>query len=175
MSNNQNSITLPKLVIDGSNWITFRDRVHWAMESHEWELHLTHGSTPAEYTNIGNVNGVSPDRRWKLEEDSVKEVLASALPDQIFNQIKSKRTVFAIWTTLKTLYEDRTEMITTDLGLKFQAIKLPADGDPRDHFSKLLDAREQLASMGKDYSEAEYRAIILSSLPSIYDQTVSSL
>jgi hypothetical protein len=168
-------LVLPKLAIDGSNWITFRDRLIWIMESQEWELHLTEGSTPAAYTAVGDVNGVTPERRWRTEENAIKLLLGQALPDQIFNQIKSKRTIFTLWEELKSPYENRTEMITTDLGVKFQQIKLDPTKDPRDHFSKLLETREQLASMGKIYSDSEYRAILLTSLPSIYDQTISSL
>lgn len=66
-------------------------------------------------------------------------------------------------------------MIAVNLGHQIQNIKMTDTDDARVHTMKLQDMREQLASMGKTLDDAEFAAIILRSLPSSYEPTISAI
>ena len=60
--NMQDNIILLKLSDDGSNWVGYRDRVVWLLESQNIEQHIDHDIAPSSYTAVGGVGGL------KLEE-----------------------------------------------------------------------------------------------------------
>src|ERR1700678_2572448 len=66
-------------------------------------------------------------------------------------------------------------MVAIDLRLKLQSIKCGDNEDVRTHFSKLAEMNERLASYGVTLTDHEYASILVGSLPSIYDHTLSSI
>src|ERR1700678_4359445 len=66
-------------------------------------------------------------------------------------------------------------MVAIDLRLKLQSIKCCDNEDVRTHFSKLAEMNERLASYGVTLTDHEYASILVGSLPSIYDPTLSSI
>ena len=56
-------INVPKLQADGSNWVTYRDRMIWAMDSRALSDHLTNETMPALYGAAGVINGVEAPTR----------------------------------------------------------------------------------------------------------------
>jgi hypothetical protein len=48
-------ISITKLVADGSNWVTYRDRMLWAMNSCDLSEHLTNASMTQTYVDAGTV------------------------------------------------------------------------------------------------------------------------
>ena len=168
-------ITLPKLAADGSNWTSYRDRLIWGFNMRRWSAHLTSMGTPAAYTLDGDINGVSADDRWANEEAIAMDMIAASVPDPVFNRIKANTTTMEFWNAIKDIYQSRSKMITVVLGKKLQNTKLEEDEDARAHFTKLSDLREQLASMGKNYDDDEYASILLGSLPSSYEPTISAI
>jgi hypothetical protein len=54
---------IERLNSDGSNWVSFKAHLQSAFLSHEWEEHLTETTVTATYTNLGNINNVTPQRR----------------------------------------------------------------------------------------------------------------
>ena len=122
MSNDRTIIT--KLATDGSNWVTYRDRMIWAFNSQWWSSHLTNTTTPAAYTAAGNINGLDPGQCWEAEEAAAMNLTATSVPDHVFNHMKSKMSTMEVWNVVKALYQSRSKMITVDLGTKLQNIKL---------------------------------------------------
>ena len=57
--------SIPKLAADGSNWVIYRDRLLWVLDTNSLNDHLTHDSTPMSYASAG---GLGPDERWRKEE-----------------------------------------------------------------------------------------------------------
>jgi hypothetical protein len=94
---------VPKLLADGSNWVTYRDRLRWALSARGLLDNIT-DSIP-EPTNP-TVNDPPPDpsdtaaiaahtslnrgyairiEKWATAEATVKQCIASTVPDSIFN------------------------------------------------------------------------------------------
>jgi hypothetical protein len=120
----ESKFVLPKLSADGSNWVTYRDRLLWAFTQRHWSDHLTSTGTPAAYTTAGPINGVDPDTRWANEEGTTMTLIAASVPDHVFNRIKTKTNTMEVWNAIKAIYQTRSKMITVDLGKQLSSTRL---------------------------------------------------
>jgi hypothetical protein len=171
----ENHITLTKLALNGHNWVSYRNHIEWVFNTCQWSQHLTEASVTQEYLNAGDIGGVTPQNRWAAEERTIKELISDSIPDSVFSKIKSKPNIREIWTTLRVLYESRTTMIIVNMTKRLQSTKCNEDDDIRAHFTKLDTMRNQLAAMGKSFTEEEYASIMLGSIPPSYTPTISSM
>ena len=80
-----------------------------------------------------------------------------------------------VWDALKALFEGRTQMIVVDLRRQIQLMKCREDNNVRTHFDNITNLREQLAAMGKSIPDDEYASILLGSIPSNYEATISTM
>jgi hypothetical protein len=135
----EQKISINKLANDGSNWITYQDRMLWAIEDCSWSEHLTAMSVTTAYMNVGEVGGLDPDAHWDWHEASVKQLIAVSIPDSAFNQIKSGSSVKDVWKKLKQLYEGHTEMMMTDLSQRLGSTKCGEEDNICTHFQTLGD------------------------------------
>ena len=101
----ENRMTLPKLAADGSNWVTYRDRVLWVIRQRQWLDHFSSASITPAYTAAGDINGVSPASRWANEESTIMTLIPASVPDHVFNRIKTKTNSFEVWNTIKAIYQ----------------------------------------------------------------------
>jgi len=136
---------------------------------------LTSTAITQEYINVGNINGQTPQSRWDTEEATAKQLIASSIPDHVFNRIKMQITATDVRNTLRAHYQTRSKMIMVDLGKKLQNIKCGDDDDVCAHFTKLDNLREQLSAMGKILGDDKYTSILLGSLPTSYKPTTSAI
>ena len=171
----ESQIVVPKLQADGSNWVVYRDRMVWAMNSRTLSEHLTNISMPAVYAAAGAINGVDAPTRWALGKATVKQAIAASVPDSIFNRVKTKTRAKDVWDALKDLFEGRSQMVVVDLHRKLQALKCGEDEDVCAHFDKIADIREQLAAMGTTIPDNEYGSILLGSVPTTYEAITSAM
>ena len=166
-------INVPKLQADGSNWVIYRDRMMWAMDSRTLSAHLTNISMPVAYSQVGTVNGVSAPARWVHGEATVKQAIAASVPDSIFNRIKGSTCAKDVWDALKALFEGRTQMIVVDLRRQIQSLKCGEDDNVCTHSDNIANLHKQLAVMGKTIPDDEYTSILLGSIPSNFEAVIS--
>ena len=62
---------IAKLAGDGTNWVTYQDRMRYALDTRGWADHLTHTSITQAYKDAGDIGGVKPEARWKTDEAAV--------------------------------------------------------------------------------------------------------
>jgi len=55
----QMPVQVLKLSPDGSNWVTYQDRLKWAMQANSFEDHAKVSLPLAEYTTLGTIGGVT--------------------------------------------------------------------------------------------------------------------
>jgi len=60
------------------------------------------------YLDCGDVNGVKPVMRWEDDDETVKHLIMSSVPDEIFNRIKGGANAKAWWASLKGICEGRS-------------------------------------------------------------------
>jgi gag-polypeptide of LTR copia-type len=109
-----------KLLPDSANWVTYRDRLKWALETKDWQEHLTSDTITQNYINVGIISNVPPDRRWVLDDQSVKQVIAQSVPNKIFARIKMHAHAKDVWDTLKGIFEGRSSLISVNLSQRLQ-------------------------------------------------------
>ncbi|PPQ88056.1 hypothetical protein CVT25_013688 [Psilocybe cyanescens] len=136
--------------------------------------------SPAPHTGLPTTAQITRSyeiclEKWQIAEATVKQCIASTVPDSIFNRIKSKKTAKDIWDTIADIFETCSTMVAIDLRLKLQNVKCGDAEDVHTHFDKLADMKECLASCGVDLEDHEYASILIGSLPSIYNSTLSSI
>ena len=172
---NELRINVLMLQADGSNWVIYRDRMMWAMDSRTLSAHLTNVLMPTAYSLAGTINGVSAPTRWAHGEATVKQAIAASVLDSIFNHIKGSTCVKDIWDALKALFEGRTQMIVVDLCRQIQLLKCGEDNNVCTHFDDIANLHKQLAAMGKTILDDEYASILLGSIPSNFEAVISSM
>jgi hypothetical protein len=164
-----------KLVADGSNWVTYRDRMMWSLRSRGLSEHLTSTTVTAAYIALGDINNRTPQMRWEADEATTMHVIAASIPNSVFTNIKDKTTGKDVWDALKALYEGRTQMVLVKLSQQLQTTRCSEDDSVREHFDKLTNLREQLAAMGKSIPDNEYASILMGSLPESYTAILGSI
>jgi len=88
----ESKIVVKKLLSDGSNWVTYHDRMTWSLRSRGLLDHLNHTTITARYVAIGNINNITSQMRWEADEAIAMQVIAASIPCSDFTNIKSKTT-----------------------------------------------------------------------------------
>ena len=83
MQSSEIKSSIPKLQTDGSNWVTYRDRLVLALESLGLDIHLTNDDAPKDYGAKGDINGLDAATRWKRGESGTKQLIAATVPEAI--------------------------------------------------------------------------------------------
>lgn len=203
MSSRDDFLRVPKVTPDGSNWISVKDRFRWAANARGQLNHIEGGASepmppvPSARTP-GNSGAEAPESqaetdkaaeddmkaqrdfeiihaRWLQNEAIIKQAIANMVPDLIFNRIKMKTTAKEVWDALVNIYEARSLMVAIDLRKQLEGLKCGERDDFRTHFDKPGEQCEKLASVGIELPDTEYVNIILGSMPSSYDPTISSM
>ena len=105
----------------------------------------------------------------------VKQIIAASLPDTLYLKIHMLKLAHPQWEALATEFEQCSGIVAIELRRKLQGLHCGDKADICAHFSKMELMRQELASFGQFISDTNYATILLSSLPSTYDSTVSSL
>ena len=101
-------LEIVRLASDGSNWVSYRDRLNITLRMRRWQEHLSSDSVTQAYLDRGDVNGVKPVMRWEDDDETVKHLIMSSVPDEIFNRIKGGANAKAWWASLKGICEGRS-------------------------------------------------------------------
>jgi hypothetical protein len=168
-------VQVPKLSLDGANWVIYHNRLKWAMQTNSFNAHASDTSLTQAYTTLGMIGGLTSDVHWKKEENAIKQVLGSTLPDTAVNRIKASANVHDTWEILRHVYEERSKALVTDLIQRFQNKCYDEDECIRSHFEYLTDLHEQLVAMGKSVTDKDYTDMLLASLPTSYNGVVLSI
>ncbi len=169
-------IAIPKLEANGSNWATYRDRMTLIIRSRKCGDHLESNTLTQTYQDQWeDVSAARLPRKWDTNEAVTKVLVASTLPDGVFNQIKTKATVKAQWDELKKKYETHTSMNRLNLRSKLMNTRCVEGGNVREVFNQLADIYQQLVSDGVTITDEEYASVLCNSLPPSYESTIDSI
>ena len=93
----------------------------------------------------------------------------------LYLKIHMLKSAHSQWESLATEFKQRSGIIAIELHRKLQGLHCGDKADVHVHFSKMELMHQELASFGQFISDTDYAAILLSSLPSTYNSTISSL
>ena len=168
-------LEITRLVADGSNWASYRDKLHIVLKMRRWQEHLTSDVVTQAYKDRGEINGLKAPMRWEDDDEAVKSILMSSIPEEFFNRIKGGANAKAWWDELKLTCEGKSRSLMINLGRRMSNTFCGEDDDVRAHFAKLANMREQLAAMGESISDQHYANILLASLPKCYEMRVTAI
>jgi LTR polyprotein gag-polypeptide-like protein len=123
---------------------------------------------PTNYTVVGTPQGIMPVMQWKADKATIMQVITALILNLVFTNIKSKTIAKDVWDTLKALFEGRMTMVLVQLSQQLQSACCSNDNNICEHFKKLANLQEQLATMGKSVPDNKYASILLGSLPMMY-------
>src|SRR6266850_32221 len=168
-------IQVPKLSLDGSNWVVYCDRLKWAMQTNNFDNHAGEDSPLADYLATGTIGSVTTQAQWMKEENTIRLALGSTLLDTTFNRIKATANVHNAWEILKWVFEEWSKALVTDVIQRFRNKRCKEDESVRNHFEYLADLCEQLTAIGKVVTDEDYTDMLLALLPASYDGAVLSI
>ncbi len=113
--------------------------------------------------------------RWEDNDEAVKALIMSSIPDELFNRIKSGVNAQAWWNSLKNVCEDWSQSMSIDLRGKLQSTHCGEDNNVRSHFAKLTNYRKQLVVMGQSIPDQQYADILIVSLPPCYNMHLCAI
>ena len=181
-------VHIPKLEVDGSNWVIFKDRFLFAAAAAALKGHIDGTDVspvmPVIAPTREPLTEIQTDKlteyeklrtKWDMEENILKQALASVIPDSLFIEVRRKETALAMWDAVKGQREKKSRMVTVDMRRKIQSEKCSEQGDVRTHLVKLQTMREDLASMGAAISDEDFTSVILGSIPQSYDTYIAAI
>jgi len=145
------------------------------MQANNFEDHAEAGSPLADYTTLSTVGGITSAAQWAKEENTIKLILGSTLPDTMFNRIKMTSNMHDAWEILKRVFEEWSKVLVADIIQRFWNKCCEEDKSVRNHFEYLADLHKQLTVMGKVVTDEDYTDMLLALLLASYNGTVSSM
>jgi len=71
-------LEIVRLAGDGSNWVSYRDRLNIMLRMHRWQEHLISAKVTQAYRDRGDVDGVAPNMRWEDDDEAVEGLMMSS-------------------------------------------------------------------------------------------------
>jgi hypothetical protein len=123
---------IPKLEVDGSNWVIFKDRFLFAAAAASLKGHIdgtesapviiTFSQVPGEALKEDQMEILKEQEmrhtKWEVEENIVKQALASVIPDSLFTEVRRKEMAALMWDAVRDQREKKSRMVTIDMRRK---------------------------------------------------------
>ncbi|KAG6901407.1 hypothetical protein C0995_012326 [Termitomyces sp. Mi166 len=177
-------LTIPKLMADGSNWLTYQEHVQNAVTSKKLRCHLV-GTTCKPVALIkhsgsfflnNNSLFLLLDKEIKEHEDAIEDCLQKevmvhkiiySMVDQFtFYQVKGELTAADVWKKLASIHGNKDAMYESDLLAQLQNAHYIKNGeiDMRTHLAKMVVIKDHLTKIGCSISDASFASYIHTSL-----------
>src|ERR1700722_11379594 len=178
------SMNLPVLKDDGSNWADYEPRMLNALGAKGLVRHVEGLATaPAQFTADKDGNPILPDgtkatykdvemQDEKIEEFNTKEYLARHLLSnsvcaRLMHEIRSL-TAKEMWAKIKTDTTKKSQLFRIDARKRMSELKCAEGDDMNAHLDKLIEIRDELHGMGSKLTDEEYAETIMESLSDSY-------
>jgi hypothetical protein len=178
------TLSVPKLSDDGSNWVDYATKARTAMGSKGLIRHIEGTARkPTPYAEVNGalmVDATTPAtddqidaKERRLDEYEQKEYLArhiiiTSISPRLLTSVKELKTSALMWDAIKTDATAKMELHQIDTLKKLHQRKCGETDNVKTHLEELVDLRGKLAGMGAPVEDKEFRTIILSSLPQSY-------
>ena len=183
---------LPRLAEDGSNWVTYKERILNNLTSKGLMRHIR--GTARQPVQLIERNGsfyrpneLSPlsDEDLEKHEDSVdsydqkeaqvREIIYKTVSKSVFLDIKDESSAARVWSKLVAIHETKGTMTYTDTLTKLSMARYADGKNMRAHISTMKELRERLAEMGNPINDDQFSAYIRASLTPDYRPLLTSI
>ncbi|KIJ22570.1 hypothetical protein M422DRAFT_197022, partial [Sphaerobolus stellatus SS14] len=175
--------SVPKLESSGTNWAIFKIRFKDTVSAKGFWGHYDGTTVKPVVTLAPPVSstvaaaaaaaGITLEdqlllvAQWEKNERSSISLLTQKIPDSTLMKVYSKPTVRERWLAIEQEYTQKGAYAQTELRSRFLEMKSRSGDNIRDWLDGLRTKREELASVGVDITEKDYRSTILKSLPPV--------
>ena len=183
---------LPKLSEDGSNWVTYKERILNNLTSKGLTRHVR-GSARKPVPIVERdgsfyrLNELSPlsDEDLEMLEDAidtydqkeaqVREIIYETVSKSVFLEIKNETSAYNVWTKLVAIHEEKGTMTYTDTLTKLSSARYADGKNMRSHITYMKELQERLAEMGNPINDDQFSAYIRASLTPDYRPLMTSI
>ena len=104
---------IPKLEVDRSNWVIFKDHFLFATATGSLKGHIDGTGKPPVSPVPTPCEPLTEDQKqvmseygalltkWEMEENIVKQALALVIPDSLFIEVRKMETALSIWDAVR--------------------------------------------------------------------------
>ena len=110
----QSFSSVPKLEVNGSNWIIFAIRLKWALQDKKVYTHLD--GTSAKPENAADISA------WEEDESKARHLLAQKLHDSTLTKLLHLDTVAKMWSALTTEFTVKSSHVVAAMRTAFDRV-----------------------------------------------------
>ena len=181
---NLDATTIPKLMPNGANWVSFKRRMFIDIGSRPLLLRHLEGHAP--YPKLPPPLKSKPtqqeqdeydERRekyenavdlWRTHDFAVQRQIVHNIPDSIFIRIQNLSTAAEMWDALRRDFEGRNQIVQNELRNRLALAKCGENENVREHVDRMRYMHEELSGMGVTIADGEYVAMLTKSMPKSY-------
>jgi hypothetical protein len=166
----QSLSSVPKLEINGSNWVIFQTRLKWALEDKQVFGHLDGTAIKPADTEDDEIK-----EKWQKNKTKARQLLAQKLYDSTLTKLLHETTVAEMWSIITQEYSVKSGHVVAAMTTSFNTLKCADNANVRAHLDKLRLKYEELIGVGVTISATDYATRIIGSLPAKYQHHLSTI
>jgi gag-polypeptide of LTR copia-type len=180
--------TLPKLAVNGSNWVLYKKRMILVTSAKGLNEYLKGEipvpPNPPTYPRVHVLMADEIEEQEKasakLKEHWMKEnetctIIASTVPETTQVKLLNATTSKEMWDVVCNEQEVKTKGYQMEMRQQLINTRCEESADVQEHLNKLMKMRQELAGMGASLTEDDFTTIVVSSLPASYNSVTTSL
>jgi hypothetical protein len=186
------SLTIPKLKDDGSNWVDYEPKMRNALGAKGLLRHVDGlAISPKQfakdvaglYVKADGTTKCTEDeiekREEKIEDFTSKEYLArhmivNSVSMRLTHEIRSLAST-DMWKTVTKDATSKSQLFKIDAKRRLGDLKCVEGEDVREHLDRLIEVKDELLAMGSVMKDDEFVETILASLPQSFRSLISSI
>ena len=159
-----------KLSADADNWLAWRTRITSILKHKK-----TYGIATGTITKPPGPDTDPAVAEWiDLDLAATKQILVGLSNNEV-NHVVNCHTAAETWSTLRTIHEPtHIQLGQFSISMLWQK-RAAEDTDITDHLNELTHTRNLLTSQGKRVSDADFKDVMIETLPRSWNPFVSSL
>jgi hypothetical protein len=181
---NHDPMSVPQLMPNGANWVSFKHRVIITMGLKPSLLRHLEGraslpTPPASLKGKATEKEQEEHQRhldeyhdavdiWQTHDYAIQRQIISAIPNSIFIRIQNQPTAATMWEALKKDFEGRTQAVQNELRNRLALAKCSDNENMHEHVDRMQYMLEELSGMGVTIADGEYVAMLVKSMPKSY-------
>jgi len=188
-----NSLSIPKLLDDGSNWVEYQIKAETAMGAQSLELHIDGTAhKPSPYAADAKGTPVLADGKTEASEDQIearekrietfnkrqflaKHMLLTSVSPRLSTLIMPLKTAKEMWDEIKKDATKKSKLCQVDTRRRLQESRCEEGDDMPTHLNKLVHLRNELDGMGASIPDEDFTTILLGSFPPSYRTLLSTI
>jgi len=162
--------SVPKLEIDGTNWVMFSTRLRIALQDKDVYGHLDGSAKKPDATT-------EPDEyaAWLKKENQAFNLLTQKLHDTTLTKLLALKSVAEWWATVTKEFTVKSSHVVAAMQATFDKLKCADNGNVRTHLDKLRLKHEELIRVGVSIPADQYSTRIIGSLPEHYQKHLATV